>query len=356
MATVLISTAIMLWMASLNGGNTAANCAQCDAGWYQRIAEQGYAEIPPGGDLGHWRGADIHQTEWAFFPLYPFLVRGVMAASGLAFPQAALLLGLLLTVVLALLALRFFRETAGTDVALWSTLALLLQPFGIYFHLGMTEALFLCALLGALLSVRRGNTMGLIIGATLLVLTRPNGIYLLPVLVAYQIGQNGGGWSDLWKKPLSTWGRSWPLIFPVLAYAAWCGYQWAKTGTPFASLAAQAGWDRGLTWPWAGFFNAGDQATQFDSWFTIGLIMLAFAMRKRLPFAFNLFLWISILLPLFSGSVASMPRFSTILFPLFILAGQFLAHHRFRWAILGVSFLVQLGWFRLWLNGDLITC
>ncbi|HMN07045.1 MAG TPA: hypothetical protein PKD45_15125 [Flavobacteriales bacterium] len=76
--------------------------------------------------------------------------------------------------------------------------------------------------------------------------------------------------------------------------------------------------------------------------------------ESKLPF--NLLLWVGVLLPLFSGTVAGMPRFTTVMFPLFMLVGGFLAVSRWRFVFLAASFLVQVAWFRLWLSGDPITC
>ena len=348
-----ISSLFSLW------GRSSAlpinDCVSCDAGWYQRIAEEGY-RTPADGDLGHWYGADIHQTEWAFFPLYPWIVRATAQLTGLQIADSMLLLGALLSALLALLALRFFSVLKGEVAAFWGVMALLLQPFAIYFHLGMTEALFLCALLGAFLSVAKHSAAGLALCTTALVLTRPNGLFLLPVLLVYALEVDGGRIHDLWRRPTYWLKRLWPLALPVIAFAAYGVFQWKRTGDPFAFSSAQAGWGRSFTWPFTGFFNGGDIATQFDSWYTLALLALAFAVRKNLPLSFNLLIAISILLPLFSGSVASMPRFSAILFPLFLLAGCTLAHSRWRVPALIMAFLLQLGWFHLWTQGELITC
>ncbi|HMN06987.1 MAG TPA: hypothetical protein PKD45_14815 [Flavobacteriales bacterium] len=284
-ALALAITGLLIGIASQMPGIPAENCVQCDAGWYQRIAEQGYPEMPPGADLGHWRGGDIHQTEWAFSPLYPLLVRGLMDMTGLAFAQIVLGLGLLLTLIMAVLALAIFNAWIGPEAAKWGVIALLLQPFGIYFHLGMTEGLFLCALLGAFLSIHRGSAWVLALCATALVLTRPNGLFLLPILLVYLIERDGSEWSVLWERPLVILSKAWPLTLGVVAYGAWCLYQWRMTGTPFAFLAAEAGWGRGFTWPWAGLFSAGDTATQADSWLSLGLLALIFSVRKKLSLA-----------------------------------------------------------------------
>ena len=63
-----------------------------DAGWYHRIADEGYP-----GELPVDAGGYVQQSAWAFFPLYPMLVRGLMAFTTLSWevvaPTTSLLLG-----------------------------------------------------------------------------------------------------------------------------------------------------------------------------------------------------------------------------------------------------------------------
>ena len=68
---VLLRLAVYAALAAPYGGLAEAMC-QFDCGWYERIALAGYgadAEWPPNGSLPHW----------AFFPLYPLLLRGAVA-------------------------------------------------------------------------------------------------------------------------------------------------------------------------------------------------------------------------------------------------------------------------------------
>ena len=63
-----------------------------DAGWYQQIADSGYPAELPRDDQGL-----VQQNPWAFFPLYPMLVRTVMTLTGGSWvavaPTVALVLG-----------------------------------------------------------------------------------------------------------------------------------------------------------------------------------------------------------------------------------------------------------------------
>lgn len=354
---VVAGTTLALFaVAAWHGNDVPEACAQCDAGWYARIAVNGYPDIPAGGDLGHWYGPDVHQTEWAFFPLYPWLLNTVSKA-GMSIPMAMLVLALVLCGLWGLLALRFFSRLQGERRALYTVLSLFLQPFGIYFHLGMTESLFFVGLLWAFLSVTERSRTGLTFSSSILVLARPNGLFLLPVLLVYAMECDKVDKWSAWRR--SSFWKYWlpPFSVPIVLFAAYGIYQWKHTGDPFAFSAAQAGWGRHFTWPFMGFFNAGDMATQFDSCYTIALVGLIILVRKQLTLSFKLLLWVSILLPLCSGSVASMPRFTSLMFPLFLVVGRWLEQHR-TWGhvVLLISWVLQLGWFWLWLQGDLVTC
>ena len=100
-ASRLFTAAAFVWTATHQVANpwTGANPPyqefvglMFDAGWYQRIAEGGYPAELPRDEQGV-----VQQNRWAFFPLYPMLVRAVMTLTGGSWvavaPTVALLLG-----------------------------------------------------------------------------------------------------------------------------------------------------------------------------------------------------------------------------------------------------------------------
>lgn len=95
-----------------------------DASWYREIAEVGYPDGLPRG----W-GGRVSQSAWAFFPLFPAMVRGVMVLTGgpwqVVAPTLALVLGTAaaLAVHLVLAAAVARGPWAGTDVGRWLPLA-----------------------------------------------------------------------------------------------------------------------------------------------------------------------------------------------------------------------------------------
>jgi hypothetical protein len=128
-----------------------------DGVWYERIVEDGYPlPLPVDGDNGR-----ITYSAWAFYPLYPYLVKALML-TGLPFTAAGLLLNLVLGGVAAVLVWAVLRTDAHAErqpqrerlalvaAMLWCfypTTAVMLKPY--------TEALAVALVAAALLALVR---------------------------------------------------------------------------------------------------------------------------------------------------------------------------------------------------------
>ncbi|BDZ40932.1 hypothetical protein GCM10025865_02310 [Paraoerskovia sediminicola] len=82
-----------------------------DSSWYRTISEDGYPETLPRGDDG-----TVQQNPWAFYPLYPMLVRAGTALTGLGWEVLAPTLSLLLGAA-AMLVVHRLVSTADRAVA-----------------------------------------------------------------------------------------------------------------------------------------------------------------------------------------------------------------------------------------------
>lgn len=326
-----------------------------DAWWYLRIANEGYPPVTDPAQFGHADRTGVLQSPWAFFPLYPLLVQCTAQLLRIDGVQAMFLLSWLLGIAALLVFHRLMARLQGDGAALWSSAALLLFPVAVHFHVYYTEALFLLALAGAFLAVRSGRPWWAAVACAALVLVRPNGLLCLLPIAVFALECAGMRWRQALSRPGRTMRQLLFLLPALLAFAGYGLYQWSMTGTPFAFSAAQAGWGRQLMWPFLAFFRSGDMATQIESVYTLLLIAATIPLWKRLPLSFNLLLWINILVPLCSGSVDSMMRFTVVLFPYFLLLGRWLHGSPARWAVLAGSFCLQLGYWWLWLEGHPLT-
>ncbi len=298
-----------------------------DAYWYKKITDNGYPVVHEKRELGYSEGANCKQSPWAFFPFYPMLNAFTMDSLKINYNNSSLIWSIVFSII-AILSMYWFAQSFFQDSskALTSTLLLFSFPFSFYFSMFYTEALFFSFMLLCFLSIHYKKYILLALFLIPLTLLRPNGIVVLLPLYLYHLEQTGllHKWKFNWQEIIhfKNIGRSVAFVTAPIAFVAYGFYQLHMTGYFFAFSIAQDGWYRELSFPLASFFNRGDLTTQFNSFFTIVVIIYAFWNRKKLPTSLNALIVVSLLLPLCSGSVASMPRFVSILFPLFLILGS----------------------------------
>jgi hypothetical protein len=315
------------------GDLLVAPAARWDSVWFLTIAHSGY----DGGD------------RTAFFPLYPLLVRiGGMLGS----PLLAAIAVSCAAFVVALAALhRLAVIEVGEQAARWTVLSLALFPGGLWFSAAYSESLFLMVSVGAVLAARQRRWVVAGLLGALAAATRSAGLVLLVPLALL--------WLDARRaREARATDVLWLALVP-LGLAAFCAYL-ALTGHPAdAPFSAQDTWHRSLAGPWAGVRDgavaAWDGARQLAHgsddpvYFTkaagdpmaigrhnialfaclvIAVPALIGALR-RLPPAYGAYALAALLLPL-SYPVAPQPlmslvRFESVLFPLFIWLGWWLA-------------------------------
>lgn len=125
-----------------------------DTYWYEKITESGYSEISDPRDLGYHDGPDFKQSEWAFFPFYPMLVRGVSAITPGKTDNAFLLVSLFTSLLAFVLFYLFmFQMLDDNKKAYFYTILLMLFPFHFYFSVFYTEAIFFSLFIACFLAL-----------------------------------------------------------------------------------------------------------------------------------------------------------------------------------------------------------
>jgi Gpi18-like mannosyltransferase len=277
-----------------------------DAWWYRSVSVNGY-------DLPSTTGRTM--ANWAFFPLYPVVVRmapitGEFALDGMIVSNAAFLGALLLATVVA----RGFGATDGDAERVVVYLAFF--PTSYFCSLPMSESLFLLLSLAAFAGAlhERWLLAGLFGG--LAALTRVPGILLLPALLLLAWERRPRSWAPL----------LWLGLIPA-ADAAFMIYLRQRTGDPLAFLHAQTNWGRAVGAFWQPLLR------YLTNWQTMGepwnLLALNFVIAILLGVAGVALLWrrhwslgfyalASVLLPLSDGSLQSVARYAVVVFPLFL--------------------------------------
>lgn len=297
-----------------------------DAGWYRQIAEGGYpAELPRGDD------GLVQQNPWAFFPLFPGLVRGVMVVTRgewyVVAPLVALALGAAAAVVVRRLvergAPRAVAARPGLPLATVTLLAVF--PTAVVLQVAYTESLaLLLVAVSLLLIVERRYALAavavLALGFTRAVALPMAAVVVVHALVRWRASRRGGerlGARDLvglgvLGATAAVSGVAWPLI---------CGW---VTGEPDGYLQTQGAW-RGVReivpfepWGYVSRFWFGEWAP----WVLVGgfgLVLASLLVPAAWRLGNELHVWSAAYLLYLTAAVepgSSLARFLILAFPL----------------------------------------
>jgi hypothetical protein len=281
-----------------------------DTWWYLGLATDGYRPVP---DLVH------DQSNLAFFPLYPALVRwlhALLPAARRGDPARYTIAVLVANacavagawVVHELVRRRWRDERLARRVVLY----LLLFPTGFFLSCAYSESLFLLLSAGAFLAAQGGRWWIAGACAALAALTRSTGILVTPALVVLYASQP----PDPGRR--FRWDALALLIAPaaLLAHALHLA---SISGDPMAMLHAQSAWGRAPTAPWETLARTPHPVMGPLELCGVALfVALAIALLVQREYALGAFAGLSLCPVLLSGTLMSSTRFLAVVFPAFI--------------------------------------
>ncbi|QHA09408.1 hypothetical protein GQF42_04735 [Streptomyces broussonetiae] len=307
-----------------------------DSVWYLHIAEHGY------GSQVRITSTGAVQTDWAFFPLYPGLIRTLSGLTDLTTGRAGLLVawGCVLIAAYGIHAIGHRlhgRTVAAWLVALWAAL-----PHSVVLSLAYTEPLFTACAAWSLYAVLKGRwpTAGAL--ALLAGLSRPSGIAAAVAVTAAAlheaVRQRG-------RVPAGLWAGA------ALGPLGWAGYVlWvgAQTGDLLHGyLRVQSAWKSQLDLGagplhmlrWMPPQGSGPAYPMAVLVVTASVVLFCLLCLDRTPLPLVVFSGVLLLLVLaVSGPFSSKPRFLLPAFPLLLPAARALAAawraHRHRTCLL----------------------
>ncbi|MHA7263988.1 hypothetical protein ACX80W_12380 [Arthrobacter sp. TMN-37] len=330
-----------------------------DSGWYRRIYDEGYPEVLPRAEDG-----SALQNQWAFYPLFPGLVRVLHSLTGadweILAPAAATACGF----GAALVIYRLFRLAAAGRDALWGVAFVSFLPVSPILQIPYAESLHLLLLTLALYLVATGRYLGAVPVVLAMGLARPAGVPFAVLVFALFVREALRAWRGRSGRSGDGGPGSIPVRLAVLTLAAgaaalsWPAIAWAVTGRVDAYLETETAW-------------RGSHLAPFVPWFELGsrllgpvggsVAVLAVAagcvilLRSRSVSRVGgvAVLWCAsylLYLAAFWNPQSSTYRILLPLFPL-ALAGVFAVRSPAgRWVIVGVSVLLQGVWVgQLWM-------
>ena len=300
-----------------------------------RLAQIGYA------------GVGSERADLIGFPLFPWLVRlftlvfrdyliSGFVVSGLALLAAGLLLHKLV--------LKDFPDSTARN-SVWF---MLIFPTAYFLHINYNESLFIALTVGCFLAARQGDWSLAGILGFFVCLTRFNGLVVFPALLMEILLQH---------RESRRWHREWLWIFAVpLGFGIYLLLNQYAADDAFAFLTiGKENFQKSFSMPWngiGGVFNlmwspeialaqmSGVQEFVFLVLGGVATIVCGFMLRPTYTvwMAGNWFLFAS------SGFILSVPRYTLVMFPIYILFARF-AERRFWYSVITVWSLLFLSFF-----------
>jgi len=331
----------------------ATPLARWDGGWYVSIAENGYG--PPPRAFGE-------QTNHAFFPLYPLLMRLLARTTGMETSAAGNLISAASLLGAALLFAAWVRPRWGEARVRPALLALLAFPTSFFFLSVYTESILLLLALLAVVSIDRDRPAVAAAAGYLSGLTRITGVVLAPYLALSSLVKSrreGRSWARALFASLVTG------LPPFLGFLTFCTYFEVRFGDPFLFMKAQHNWGleekTALDGPtilakavWSGvttgrIFRQSPVRT-LEGVFLLLFFLLAVRLLREKRWIEALYVLTTIGLVPFTGTLESAGRYVLPAFPAFAaLAGLAGRPTLFRLLLL-LGFLAQAAYVWLFVN------
>jgi len=278
-----------------------------DSYWYLDIAQNGY----------YLRGEkDIANV--VFFPLYPLLMRTLAPLAGGNLVLSGWIVSSLFLILSAGMLARLTQTHHPEIDPILPVVFLLAYPTAFVLNAVYSESLFLFLSLAMVYYARQKRFLLASVFAAFASATRIAGLFLCVLLLVELLQVYG--WRSLFSR------RMWPLaLAPSGAIAFFC-YHWIAFGDFFLYLRVQYNWGRDFEMAAADYVIRNNPYLvnmTYDLFFMAMAIIMGIVALKRLRISYGVYMLVSMGIALCSGTALGVPRYSMMLFPIYLLAASF---------------------------------
>ena len=329
-----------------------------DAGWYRSIIERGYNT--------HYTMNIDGQANWAFFPLYPMIIKLIYLIIPVNINILGSIISTLFFIALLIMSYLYIIETRGN--AKEGLFFVIIMTFGIYsfyFSVLYTESLYLFLLVTSLYFLHKRNYLLVGIFGALLSVTRNMGVMLVfAVAVQYLYDYFKNNKSI--KKFLSDTFKNTNLILGVslipLGLFLYMSYLWRLLGDPMAFSNVQIAWDKKISNPITNLISAfskggGLAVSYLLLWVVFSFVCIVWLIANK-RYAESILGIIFILIPLSTG-FQSLPRYIIGSFVYYLAFSDIVAviNKKFLNRLIIISFgLSEIFLLVLWFRASNLVC
>lgn len=209
-----------------------------DSFWYTSISRHGYSF------------SEEKNSSIAFFPLYPMIIKAAYSVSRIHEDRISFGLNIIFSYLAVLYLYRLVKIDYSEKTSVTAASVFLFFPPAYFFLSGYPDVLFALMAILSLYFAREKKWGKAGIAAGLLAITKPYGLFMLPVLGVEYL------WSNNWDIKIFLKKSNWlPLLLPLASFGGFVLFNYLKFGTSIAFLEAQQTWGRSLANPLAALIS-----------------------------------------------------------------------------------------------------
>jgi hypothetical protein len=265
-ASRVVQLLLVAWLLPPDGPSIRSRLLSWDAGWFVRVARDGYEHGYTYDANGTLVGNGL-----AFFPVYPLLIRLVHEVTRLDYDTAALTLSWVAGAVAAVLVYALGRRLYDTLVAAALTVLFCAQPMSVVLSMGYSEGLFVALVAATLLAAHRRSWLAAGALGLAAALTRPTGAALAIGLGVAAVIAVRDRRPDRWRAVAAAT----VALLGVPAYLIWVGQ---RVGTWHAWFDIQtAGWGSTFDFGLGALRFVRDALRTGDGWIQVSVALILIA-------------------------------------------------------------------------------
>lgn len=308
---------------------------QWDGGHYLSIAKFGY----------------LFASDFAFFPLYPLIIRSLTAIIGNEIFWGLLISNLSFFLFLNIIN-KFLTAKYSRKIAFNVFVTYLFFPSAFFATVFYSESLYLLFVSMFWYSINKKKYLLSAIFISLSSFTRVIGSFLI-ISFFYNYLNTKSSQINTYKN----------IIYPFLSATGiiiYMAYLFVAVGNPFQFHSVQALWGRQVTDPitvilsytWSYFSGLRPPVDYLDYFLSLLFLLILILGRKKIQSSLWIFSILTILIPISTGTLTGMPRYLLSSIGAFIIAGNFLEEKPFlKKPVWAMSLVLQIILYIRFLNG-----
>ena len=347
-AIKVVAISTLALYANYQGTSLSKILHRWDAQWYRRIAENGYGYLVTAAD-------GRHLSDYAFFPVFPFLERQLHEIFRLSYIYSGVAISAVASIVAAAGIYSIGVKITSQRVALYLVIGWALLPIAIVQSIAYSESLFTALSVWALYFTLKKNWFAAGVLASLAGATRPTGIAVIAAVVITAMlhfrrhRRDQGALLAVFLAPLG-----------LVGYIYWVSRQLSGGASYFT---VTQGWgndiDGGaafIAWIKELLHNGSAvSAIAIAAAFLVLIALLIALIKSGTPAPLIIYSAVLVALSLVtSGYFGSKPRYLLPAFPLLIPIVTFIGHRKAseRKTIAFIAAVISIAYGSIWLTGS----